>query len=185
MKGRWVVIAVVAVIVIAATVWFLREGTAPSEQIDLIARLASAERRSTLPIDEAVRVVEESIEGDSKPAIFAHPPSRITWTIRVPEEAWLTTSLAIQQPAWEREGDGVLFRIGVSDGRNYEELLSQHVNPIGNTADRRWIPVSLDLSAYSAQEVQLIFNTNTSAPGQGDDPRHDWALWGDPQVIVR
>ena len=30
-------------------------------------------------------------------------------------------------------GDGVLFRFGVSDGRTYDELLRQHVDPLNNS----------------------------------------------------
>ena len=32
----------------------------------------------------------------------------------MPPDAWLRTSLGIQPEAWTKEGDGVLFRIGVS-----------------------------------------------------------------------
>ena len=65
------------------------------------------------------------------------------------------------------EGDGVLFRIGISDGKGkYEEFLKQHVNPQRRPEDRRWIPVDLDLSAYANQKVEVIFNTNASLPGR-------------------
>ena len=63
----------------------------------------------------------------------------------------------------------MLFRFGVSDGRTYDELLKQHVDPLHNTNDRRWIPVTIDLSAYAGQQVDIIFNTNSSLPGRGND----------------
>jgi hypothetical protein len=79
----------------------------------------------------------------------------------------------------------VLFRIGVSDGRTFEDLLTLHVDPFHNKADRRWIPVAADVSQYAGEEVDVIFNTNNSMPGKGDDRRADTALFGEPQIVVR
>ena len=79
----------------------------------------------------------------------------------------------------------MLFRLGVSDGRTYDELLKQHVDPLHNTSDRRWIPVTIDLSAYAGQQVDIIFNTNSSLPGRGDDNRFDWSVWGQPEIFIQ
>jgi hypothetical protein len=59
------------------------------------------------------------------------------------------------------------------------------VNPFGNKGDRRWIPVMLDLSSFTGEEVELIFNAYNSPEGKGSDPRGDHALWGAPEVVVR
>ena len=48
--------------------------------------------------------------------------------------------------------------------------MNQHVDPVNNPSDRRWVPVDVDLSAYAGQAVELIFNTNTSPKGRGDNP---------------
>ena len=88
-------------------------------------------------------------------AILAKTPSRIIWRLKVPPDAWLRTSLGIQPEAWTKEGDGVLFRIGVSF-QNYEELLNLHVDPVAKESDRRWIPVNIDLTAYAGEEVEVI-----------------------------
>ena len=42
--------------------------------------------------------------------------------------------------SWTAEGNGVLFLVGVSDGKRFDELFRQHVNPFGNPGDRKWIP---------------------------------------------
>ncbi len=179
----WVKLAAAAAVVaIGLLLWFqLRQHETVSD-VDLVGLLDEAEKRSTLPADEAIAVVDQDIEGDVRRGIYAHPPSRIIWKLLVPRDAWLRTSLGIKPEAWELEGDGVLFRIGVSDGRTYEELLSQHLHPSINPGDRRWVPVNIDLSAYSGEFVELIFNTNTSPPNQGDDGRNDWAIWGTPLI---
>lgn len=161
--------------------WFISGGPDVAPEVDLISQLGTAAKS---PADRDFSVVDLDIGGDSRRAINAHPPSRITWRVIVPRNAWLRTAVAIKPDAWTQEGDGVLFFIGVSDGRAYDELFKQHLNPVAVPGDRRWIPVTLDLSAYAEQEVDIIFNTRTSLPG-ADDPRNDWAVWGDPVVFVK
>jgi hypothetical protein len=181
---HWTYIAVGIGLVLAVAVWYSgRAETAVA--IDLVDLFDQAVKRSTLPDEEAFAVTDEVLAGESKRAIFAHPPSRITWQVTVPRDAWLRTSLGIKPEAWDGGGDGVLFRIGISDGRSYDELLFQHVHPQGSKGDRRWMPVTIDLSPYAREEVELIFNTNTSLPGEGDDSEGDLALWGEPQIFVR
>ncbi len=183
---RWMKFAVAgAVILIGVLIWTQVRRSESVADVDLVVLFDEAEKRSAMPAAEAFAVVDEAIEGDTRRAIYAHPPSRIIWKLLIPRDAWLRTALGIRREAWEQEGDGVLFRVGVSDGRTYEELLSQHLNPVANPGDRRWVPVNIDLSAYSGEFVELIFNTNTSPPGQGDDGRHDWAVWAAQAVTAR
>ncbi len=110
--------------------------------------------------------------------------TRIIFKVKLPNEAWLRASVAVDPKGWVSEGDGVLFRIGISDGRTYDELFKQHVDPFHSTGDRRWIPVAIDLSAYGGRQMDVIFNTNTSLPG-ADDPRNDFGLWGAPAIYLR
>ena len=187
MKGnRTALAAVVLVVVIIAGWWLFRRGGS-RERIDLIEQFPTAQKRGVS--GSAAEVTSIDLNGESQPAI-AIPPgagnsSRLIWKVRVPDDAWLRVSLGMKPEAWDKEGDGVLFRVGVSDGRTYDELFTQHVNASANQAERRWIPVMVDLSAYAGEEVDIIFNTNSSPKDKGDDPRNDHALWGAPEVIVR
>ena len=70
-------------------------------------------------------------------------------------------------------------------GRTYEPLFQQHVNPFANAGERKWIQVWVDLSSYAGEQIELIFNTNNSPEGKGDDDRVDLALWGNPEIVVR
>lgn len=180
---RWVWGAIGLLVLLVA--WYLRQRGEGQIAIDLIERFDAAEKRSTEPQEKMFRLVELTVSGETRRGIFAHPPSRIIWKLTVPQNAWLRTWLALDPAVWTKEGDGVLFRIGVSDGRTYEELLAQHVNPSETEGDRRWLPVDIDLSPYARQGIDLIFNTNASLPGKGDDPRNDWAVWGEPHIFVR
>ncbi|HJR58787.1 MAG TPA: hypothetical protein VJ813_05305 [Vicinamibacterales bacterium] len=182
MKGnRAALAAVVAVLVIAAGWWLFSRRTA-APPMPLIPLFASAEKR---PPGGTFEVIEADVNGEKKQAIYTVPTSRLIYRIRIPEDAWLKVAVATKPESWTQEGNGVLFRVGVSDGRTYDPMFSQHVNPFGNAGDRKWIQVWVDLSAYASEEVELIFNTNTSPEGQGEDPRNDHALWGAPEIVVR
>jgi hypothetical protein len=182
-KTRSIVVIVLLVVALIAG-WFIWRGGFGTGTIDLIAEFPDAEKRPTDAVATTFSLVDTTIDGKPMRAILAKTPSRIIWRLRVPEKAWLGTSLGIQPEAWDKEGDGVLFRIGVSF-QQYDELLNRHLNPIKNESDRRWIPVNLDLSAYANQDVEIIFNTNASLPKQGDDRRNDLAVWGAPEIYVR
>ena len=181
MKNRAVLTAVVLLVLIILGVWlFKRNNRGPA--IDLIATFGSAEKR---PAGGTFEVVEADLNGDRKRAIFTAPASRLIWKMRIPDDGWLMVALGLKPESWATEGDGVLFRIGVSDGRVFEDLVTHHLDPFHNKGDRRWVPVAVDLSAYGGEEVEVIFNTNVSVPGKPDDGRGDTALFGAPEIVVR
>lgn len=184
MKGnRAAITAVVVVIVLIAGWWmFRRAGSAGA--VDLLTTFDTAQKR---PSPEAFSVVDATLNGDTKKAIAAPggAGSRLIWRVRVPDDGWLRVNLATRQESWDKEGDGVLFMVLVSDGKASDELFTQYVNPFGNPADRRWIPVMVDLSAYGGEEVDLIFNTFASLPKKPGDDRNDMPLWGAPEIVIR
>lgn len=182
MKGNRAALAIVLALVLAAGGWWLFGRRSGAPVVSLIPIFESAEKR---PQGGTFQVVEAALNGETKPAIYTVPTSRITYKVRIPDDAWLRVSVGTKPESWTQEGDGVLFRVGVSDGRSYDPLFTQHVNPFANEGDRKWIQVWVDLSAYAGEQVDLIFNTNTSAEGKGDDPRNDHALWGAPEIVVR
>ena len=182
MKGNRAVLTAVVLLVLLVAGWWLFKRSHRGPSIDLIATFASAQKK---PAGGTFDVVDADLNGDKKRAIFTMPPSRMIWKVRVPDNGWLMLSLGMKPESWDKEGDGVLFRIGVSDGHTFEDLLTQHIDPFHNKADRRWIPVAVDLSAYAGEEVEVIFNTNVSVPGKPDDARNDTALFATPEIVIR
>jgi hypothetical protein len=102
--------------------------------------------------------------------------------VTVPDNGWLRVSLGILEQGWTMPGDGVLFSVGVSDGMAYDEMLSLTLNPFANASDRRWNDISLDLSPYAGETVDVIFNTRS---GPQDDRNGDFAAWGEPRVVAQ
>lgn len=149
---------------------------------DLLHELDNAVMDSPAGMHGAFSPWQEGINGSSPPALFAHPPSRITWTVAVPaHKPLLKTNLALRPYVWDKS-DGVVFSISAEDGASVTELSSRLVNPRTNFNDRTWVPMDVDLSQYAGRSVRLVF---TTSPGPAGDPAWDWALWGDPRIIER
>lgn len=177
-SNRALLTAVVVIIVVAAGWWMFRRGGA--EQIDLLTQYDQAKKSGG-----DFTVVDATLAGETKRAIAAPPNGRIIFHVRVPDDGWLKVSLGMKPEAWDKEGNGVYFFAGVSDGRAFEKLFDQTLNPFANPSERRWIPVTVDLSAYAGEEMDVILNTREGGPGAAADSRNDLPLWGVPEIVKR
>jgi len=182
MKGNRAVLTAIVVVILIIAGWWLFKRSNRGPAIDLISTFESTTKK---PSPAAFQIVDADLNGERKHAIFTEPPSRVIWKVRIPDDGWIKASLGMKPESWDKEGDGVLFRIGVSDGRTFEDLLTLHVDPFHNKADRRWIPIAVDVSQYAGEEVEVIFNTNNSLPGKPEDRQNDTALFAEPQIAVR
>jgi hypothetical protein len=180
---RTLVVILVVITALAGGLWLWRSNQAAVEPgaIDLIDRFPEAEKRTTMSsLQDAYSIQTVTINGDRKRAIFAHPFSRIIWTLEVPEGAVLRAAAALRPDSWNNPGDGAIFRIGVSDGPVYTGLYRQVIRPQDEPGDRRWFPVEVDLSAYAGKQVKIIFNTE---PGEYGNAVSDACVWGDPRIV--
>ncbi len=183
MKREHLWAAVAGVVLVAvAVVWFARRDVA-GEAIALLDRLDEAGKRTNVETADQFSVSEVTIGGESRRAILALPHSRLIWPVSVPAGGWMEVAFALAPEAWEsaEEADGVQFRIGVSDGRIYDELLRQVVDP---ARDRRWFTARLDLTAYEGRTVDVVFNTDPGPPGS-TNTLNDRAVWGEPRIYSR
>jgi len=176
---------VLAVLVVTLAIWNSRRG-GEGVTIDLLAQLADAQKNSqwTQTNEAPFNVKDITIAGKTHKGIFAPPNSRIKLKIEVPRRGMLEVFYAIRDDAWMLDGDGAQFRIGVSDGRTYEEYLREAVNPRARERDRKWLAATIDLSAYEGQMVEIQLSTDPGPPGSTDS-RNDFCLWGDPKVKGR
>jgi hypothetical protein len=182
MKGNRAALTIIVILLLVIAGWWLFKRSGRGAAVDLLSTFASAEKK---PAEGTFEITEADINGEKKRAIFTTAPSKIIWKMHVPDDAWLRVALGMKPEAWDKEGNGIVVHVGVSDGRTYDELFSHHLDPYANKGDRRWIPVNVDLSAYAGEEVQIQFFTNSSENGQPEDRRNDLALLGAPEVYVR
>jgi hypothetical protein len=180
----------VVLVVAVAAVYFYRQNKGERVVEDLVVAFSDTsrvEKKSSIALELAFKAGPETIKGDTRPGIYMHPNSRLIFhRVTIPDSGHLRVALGVKEEAWDKPSDGVLFRFGISDGRTYEELLNQLVDPANNPNDRMWRDVeNLDLSAYAGQQVDLVFNTEVSAPRRVPNGVYDFAVWGAPALVVK
>jgi tetratricopeptide (TPR) repeat protein len=146
---------------------------------DFAAQLGAAHIEAPGP--EYVRNDHFTIEGQQRRVLFMHPPSQAHYTVDLPAGGAFAFDVALSPDSWAQPGDGVTFSVYVESDQGTEQAFSTYIDPKQNEADRRWHPLSVDLSAYAGQTVTLTLET-TSGPS-GDD-RFDWAGWAWPRLLV-
>ncbi len=179
----WLIAGIVIAVLIA---WFaLRSGGPERVVVNLIDQFPSAKAKR--PSADVFSIVDATIDNVTKRAILVKDPSRLVYEVTLPDDAELKVSLGLLPEAWTTKGDGVLFRILLGAGGAPEEILSLQVNPYENPGDRRWSDITLDLSEYAGETVDLFFNTNSSPPARPprDDRNGDLAVWGAPRIVSR
>ena len=183
-------IAGVLMVTVAWIVWSQAGSAAPSTPTDLIDSLGAAERR---PSSAVFDVSPVTINGESIRAVATPAASRITWELRLPDRARLEIAVALKPEAWTVAGDGVLFRVGIAEGRTHEDVATRVVNPFGRPEDRRWIPLTVDLGGHSGFKWSLFYHPrlllwrivlNTSAANPASTEHlGDLPLWGEPRLL--
>jgi hypothetical protein len=122
-----------------------------------------------------------TIADTQRSVLFEHPPTSITYQLRVDRPITFTSALSISPAAWDKDGDGVSFEVYVASqhGDAEERIFAQYVDPKHNLGDRRWIPVELSLSQYVGKQIKLRLVTT---PGPAGDNAFDWAGWAEPTI---
>jgi hypothetical protein len=183
-KRIWWVVAL-AIVIAGAWYWWWSRGQGTAGDIDLVEAFRGAEKRTPNDPAAVFSMEPQTIKGETKPAIYAHPPTRIIYhDIVVPPHARLELFLAIKEEAWDKGTDGVYFRVGISHGEVYKELAARRVAPYLEPADRGWIPLSFDLSEYAGQTINVVFNTHESVPGIVPNGLYDFAVFGAPRITT-
>ena len=92
------------------------------------------------PHKEYVKRTSFTINGEAKEVLFEHPDSSITFKdIAIQKNASLTFGIGINEPAWDKKGDGVLFEIIITDQKSKKHsLYSHYIDPKNNSDDRQW-----------------------------------------------
>ena len=152
---------------VAWAVWHMATTAKSGVVHELAQRVDAANLRRPNP--EVFSTRDVTIGGISRPSIVSSGPSRIAWDITLPRGAWVEAYAGL--PEAGLPPDGVLFRIGTSTGKLFEDLVTRTVPPA--TGASEWTFMEADLSHLSGRKISLIFNTGS----QG--------VWGAPRVVVR
>jgi hypothetical protein len=168
----WIVAGIVVLGGLIA--WLAFRGESENVVVNFVDDLAQAiEKR---PTDDTFSVADVTIAGTTKRSIVTKNPSRIAWSVTVPENAWLIVSAGVQEEGWKTAGDGVSFRISMND----DEVLHTVIDPYGDPSDRQWNDLEIDLSEFAGETMNVFLKTFPGKNADGDLP-----AWGEPRIITR
>jgi hypothetical protein len=180
----WIAAAVV-VLLAAAGYWYFAGRGGGRGGVDLVEAFRAAEKRSSLNVTTAFSMDPQTILGVTRPSIFMHPSSRVTYKgVAIPPRAHFRAFLALKEEAWDKGSDGVWFSIAIVSDGVFEEIVQQQVDPYRNPSDRGWVPIDRDLSKWAGKQVEVVFNTRPSRPGVQPNDMYDFAIIGEPAISV-
>jgi len=111
--------------------------------------------------------------------IFAHPPSKITYTVPVGERSLLAFAIGILPAAWDKIPMGVKFDIDIIAEGTTDTIFSRVLQPKRNIGDRGWHNFIIPLEKSTGKTVSIVFRTS----GSGEDLRYCWSAWGWGKII--
>jgi hypothetical protein len=139
-------------------------------------------RRATVTADHdpagmEVQVIEAACDGDSRMALWQHPPVEgsaiVEYQVPVPAEVTSTRlrfSTGIRDGSRLSEGNVVAFRIFVNDWRIWSD--TQHA--------RKWKDHEVVMPTLPGDVARVQFVTD----GLGNH-QWAWAVWGEPRLVGR
>lgn len=131
--------------------------------IDLLNDLSRAERRAPPPSDRSIRADFVHVRSDVAPALLMTAPARVLYPVRMPARARFVADVGLVDPVPETAG--VVVRVGLSDGRRYEEVFRAVLDHASH-GRTPWAQVAIDLSAYSGWQFSVFYQPS----------RRDWQL---------
>lgn len=152
------------------------EGTRPPAGYETVYNFMENLSRAAIVHPPGAPVLEQTVEVRSAPrkVLFAHPPSGITYTLRIEPYSSLAFAIGILPAAWDSIPQGVKFSIEILCEGQTTTVFSRILQPKGTVEDRGWHNVIVPLEPFSGKTVSITFST----AGTGDDLRYGWSAWG-------
>ncbi len=118
-----------------------------------------------------------------KQAYLTHPPSQLTYQLKIPPKGLFRTFVALKPEAWGKNPAGVEFLVSVSSQSNGQSTSRKSFShPTDFPKHRQWREFTLNLKKFANQEVNLTLST-AAPPNEPAD--YAWAIWGNPAILSR
>jgi hypothetical protein len=124
--------------------------------------------------EQSIALAPAVCGGVERQALFSHPPDRgarlLHYFVQLPDRAdvSLVTAVGLKDGS---KSDGVRFAVWL----NGKELWSRRVVP-----SEGWVPVSVSLGRLTGAPIILTLVADSNGTNYCD-----WALWADPELVVR
>jgi O-antigen biosynthesis protein len=122
------------------------------------------------------------IAGQVRIGLFMHPVSRRTFRITVLPGSRLVAWLALMPEVWNKNSGGVRFEVTISTEGVERQARTWVVDPRARRRDRSWRRITVALSRFAGQEIDLTLATSLPA---GAALESAWAVWGNPVLVQR
>ena len=144
---------------------------------DFILNLHEARIDNTKDASVQAQIIE--IQSLPRNIIFAHPPSKIKYSVFIMPRTALIFAIGILPEAWDKIPQGVKFDIKITYDGISENIFSRVLLPKRNIGDRGWHNFIVSLEKYHGKTVCLTFSTS----GSGNDLSYCWSAWGWVKII--
>jgi len=146
---------------------------------DLAARFGEAKVEAGGP--GHVEMWRVRIEGEDRMAVLMHPPSQVTWKIKVEPRSILRFGMAFSTDVWDKPGKGATFEIRIKQRLKKEKtVFSEYIDPKNNLEHRKWNDREIDMSNYGGKTVEITLATSTP-PGEN---QYCAAFWARPYLVA-
>jgi ABC-type polysaccharide/polyol phosphate transport system ATPase subunit len=154
----------------------IEHGEVPGDGYETVFDFVTSLPEAKIESPKGVPVQPQTVEIQSAPrrVIFAHPLSKITYTVPVRPRSSLAFAIGILPAAWDKIPEGVKFDIEIESDGMMETIFSRVLQPKRNIGDRGWHNFLVSLEKYSGKTVLLTFCTS----GSGEDLSYCWSAWG-------
>jgi ABC-type polysaccharide/polyol phosphate transport system ATPase subunit len=161
----------------------IEHGEIPGDEYETVYDFVRNLEEAKIESAEGIPVQPQTVEIQSTPrrVIFAHPPSRVTYTVPVESGSSLAFAIGILPAAWDKIPQGVKFDIEVACDGETDTIFSRMLQPKRNIGDKGWHNFLVSLERYTGKTITIDFINS----GSGDDLSYCWAAWGWIRLIKK
>ncbi len=153
---------------------------AASGYYDFCANLGSAVVETENP--DYVQLIPVRVNGVERMSILAHPPSKISYKVKVRPGTRLHFGIAFSPTVWDKSGGPATFEVRAKAGRwRSKKIFEKQIDPKSRAEDRVWHDYEIDLRDFAGKTVELTFITRTE-PGRNE---YCVAVWSKPHLVER
>ncbi len=150
---------------------------APLERVEFPTLIPLMQRgKVKIPHPSFFALGTTHLTGELKEAIYAHPPCKISFRYRIPNDADLVFGVGMDPSTYDKPGDGVTFTVRCDGQLIYEQFL----NPKKREEDRGWRSAKISLNEFGDGKHEFIFETTAHPNGRNE---HCTACWIEPKIV--
>jgi anaerobic magnesium-protoporphyrin IX monomethyl ester cyclase len=129
--------------------------------------------------DKFVELWLVRIAGVDRVAILIHPPSRVSWKLKLKPGSKLKFGAGFSPDVWDKPGEGCWYLVKVKTRFGKEEtVFSKYLDPKHNVNERKWNDFEVDLSKFKDKKIEITLETKVDGNNE-----YCVAFWSGPHLV--